>query len=45
MAKCKILTNSVSDLSPELAAAYDVHVIPDVILFKGREYLNNICTT
>ncbi len=42
MAKCKILTNSVSDLSPELAAAYDVHVIPDVILFKGREYLNNI---
>lgn len=41
MARCKMLTNSVSDLSPELAAAYDVHAAPDFSLYKDREYLNN----
>ena len=41
MARCKILTNSVSDLSPELAAAYDVRATPDFVLYKDREYLNN----
>lgn len=41
MARCKMLTNSVSDLSPELAAAYDVHAAPDFVLYKDREYLNN----
>lgn len=42
MARCKTLTNSVPDFSPELAAAYDVHVIPDASLYKNREYLNDI---
>ena len=41
MARCKILTNSVSDLSPELAAAYDVRATPDFVLYKDREHLNN----
>lgn len=42
MRKCKILTNSVADIPPDMAKAYDIHVIPDFILYKGHEYLNNI---
>lgn len=42
MQKCKIFTNSVSDLSPALAAEYDISIVPDIILFKDKEYFNNI---
>jgi len=43
MHKVRIFTNSVSDLSPALAAEYGVTLIPDVIAFGPQEqYLNNI---
>ena len=42
MQKCRIYTNSVSDLSPALAAEYNIGIVPDIILFKDKEYFNNI---
>lgn len=40
--KVAIFTNSVSDISPALAEAYGIHIVPDIILFDTEEYRNNI---
>ena len=46
MGSVRIFTNSVSDLSPALAAEYGVTLIPDVIAFGPEEqYLNNVDIT
>ena len=42
MGNCKIFTNSVSDFSPELARQYNVTVVPDVVLFRDKEYFCGI---
>jgi DegV family protein with EDD domain len=42
MGKCKVFTNSSSDLSPQLAKQYNIVVIPDVIIFKNIEYLSYV---
>ncbi|MDD4106138.1 MAG: DegV family protein [Eubacteriales bacterium] len=38
MGRCKVFTNSVSDISPELAREYNITIVPDVVLFRDREY-------
>ena len=38
MGKCKIFTNSVSDITPELAREFDITVVPDVVIFGNKEY-------
>lgn len=40
--KVAIFTNSVSDISPALAAEYGIYIVPDIILFDTEEYRNNI---
>ena len=45
MSKIAIFTNSVSDISPALAEEFKIHIVPDVIVFEGKEYLNNIDIT
>lgn len=42
MNKVAIFTNSVSDLSPALAAEFGIHIVPDIILFGDDQYRNNI---
>lgn len=42
MSGVRIFTNSVSDISPRLAEEFGVTLIPDVIIFEDREYLNNL---
>lgn len=42
MGNVHIFTNSVSDLSPALAAQYGITLVPDTMIFDGRVYLNNI---
>lgn len=42
MKKTAIFTNSVSDIPPAIAAEYDIHIVPDLILFDTEEYRNNI---
>lgn len=43
MSKVRIFTNSVSDISPALAAEEGITLIPDVIAFaSGEQYLNNV---
>ena len=42
MGNVHIFTNSVSDLSPELAAQYGITLVPDTMIFDGQVFLNNI---
>ena len=42
MGKCKVFTNSVSDLSPGLALQYNIGIIPDIVIFNDIEYFCNI---
>ena len=42
MAKCRVFTNSVSDITPEIASEYGITVIPDVVIFGDREYQTTI---
>lgn len=42
MAKCRVFTNSVSDITPEIASEYGITVIPDVVIFGNREYQTTI---
>lgn len=37
---CAVLTDSTSDISPELAAKLDIHVIPLRVQFDDREWLD-----
>lgn len=45
MGKVKIVTNAVCDLTPEAAAALDVEMIPEAIIFDGVSYLTNVDIT
>ncbi len=45
MRRVKIFTNSCCDLSPALAEKLGVTLIPDTIVFEGREYRTNIDIT
>lgn len=42
MGNIRVFTNSVSDLSPELAACHGITLVPDTMVFDGQVYLNNI---
>ncbi|MDD4080993.1 MAG: DegV family protein [Eubacteriales bacterium] len=42
MGKCRIFTNSVSDITPEIAKEFDISVIPDIIIFGDREYQTTV---
>ena len=42
MGNIHVFTNSVSDLSPDLAARHGITLIPDAMVFDGQVYLNNI---
>lgn len=39
---CAVLTDSTSDISPELAAKLDIYVIPLRVEFDGREWLDTV---
>ncbi|MEG0803317.1 MAG: DegV family protein [Pygmaiobacter sp.] len=42
MQRVAIFTNSVSDLSPELAQEFNIFLVPDIILFGEDQFMNNI---
>lgn len=45
MGKVKIVTNAVCDLTPAKAAALDVEMIPEAMIFDGISYLTNVDIT
>ena len=42
MGSCKVFTNSVSDLPSCFAEQYDIGIVPDIVIFKGKEYFCTI---
>ena len=42
MKKIKLITDSASDITPELAKQYDIHLIPMHIAFGDEEYLDQV---
>lgn len=42
MSGCKIFTNSVSDMPMALAQEYNIGIVPDIIIFLGKEYFCGI---
>lgn len=42
MSGCKIFTNSVSDMPAALARQYNIGIVPDIIIFKNKEYFCGI---
>jgi DegV family protein with EDD domain len=38
MVKCKIFTNSVSDIPASLARQYDIGIVPDIVISDEKEY-------
>ena len=42
MKKTRIFTNSVSDISPQLAEKYNITLVPDTLIFGEEQFLNNI---
>ncbi|MGI6392216.1 MAG: DegV family protein [Candidatus Izemoplasmatales bacterium] len=42
MHKIKLVTDSTSDLSPELIKKHDIEVVPLHVLFKDRQYRDNV---
>ncbi len=38
MGKCKVFTNSVSDLPVSLAQEYNIGIVPDIVISEGKEY-------
>ena len=42
MGNCKVFTNSVSDLPSCYAQQYNIGIVPDIVIVKGKEYFCTI---